>query len=79
MTAVNTQEKNLRGKTPIKKEHIDNNAAIRSTLGARGIKPELMPPEEDIKKLERRINKETKKKLPSAKPILLDKPWDEAA
>lgn len=30
-------------------------------LGQRGIKPEKLPPEEDIKKLERRVKSEEKK------------------
>jgi DNA-damage-inducible protein D len=30
-------------------------------LGTRGIKPENLPPEEDLKKLERRIKSEEKK------------------
>lgn len=30
-------------------------------LGERGIKPEALPPEEDIKKLERRVKTEKKK------------------
>lgn len=36
-------------------EHIKNNTDIRSLLGKSGIKPEELPAEEDIKKLERRV------------------------
>jgi hypothetical protein len=34
---------------------------IRGLLGKRGIKPEALPPEEDIKKLQRRLKSEGKK------------------
>lgn len=45
-------------------------AFVRNMLGKRGIKPENLKPDEDIKKLERRVNTENKKipdanKLPS--------------
>ncbi len=32
-----------------------NNTSVRRMPGKRGIKPEDLPPEEDIKKLERRV------------------------
>lgn len=35
-------------------EHVQNNTEIRNMLGSRGIKPEDLPPAEDIKKLERK-------------------------
>lgn len=55
MTTVNTLEKDLQGKAPIKGEHVGNNQAVRQALLKRGINPELLPPEEDIKKVERRV------------------------
>ena len=45
------------------KEHIDNNTAVRDMLLQRGIKPEQLSPNEDIKKVQRRINKDNKKNL----------------
>lgn len=42
-------------------EHVDNNSSVREMLGQRGIKPENLPPSEDIRKLERRVKKEDKK------------------
>ena len=42
-------------------EHVHNNRAVRNMLGQRGIKPENLPPEEDIKKIERRVASEEKK------------------
>ena len=54
-------------------EHVQNNQSVRDTLGSRGIKPEELPPSEDIKKLERRVKSQEKKlvqesgKLPQTK------------
>jgi len=44
----------------IAKEHITNNTAVRSTLLERGIRPENLPPAEDVKKVERRLANEEK-------------------
>lgn len=41
--------------TEITREHVKNNEDIRGLLGKSGIKPEELPAEEDIKKLERRV------------------------
>ena len=43
--------------------YIDNNTAVRDMLLQRGIKPEQLSPNEDIKKVQRRINKDNKKNL----------------
>ena len=50
MTSVNVQTKELQGEGSISQEHIDNNAAVRKMLMERGIIPENLPPEEDVKK-----------------------------
>ena len=63
MTSTNVQAKDLQGQVPIEKEHVDNNLAVRRMLIERGIKPEMMPPAEDVKKVERRLNSEKKKAL----------------
>jgi len=55
MTNYNVEEKNLMGEQPITTEHVQNNKTVRAMLGKRGIKPEELPPAEDIKKLERRV------------------------
>lgn len=44
-------------------EHITNNQAVRKTLVERGIRPESLPPAEDVKKVERRVVAEHKKAL----------------
>jgi len=55
MTNHNVDNKDLYGESPITTEHIQNNTSVREMLGKRGIKPEELPPAEDIKKLERRV------------------------
>ena len=73
MTNYNVEENDLYGEPAIAGENIQNNKTIRKMLGERGIKPEELPPSEDIKKLERKIKTEDKKiiaksgKLPKAK------------
>lgn len=61
MTNYNVEEKDLQGETAITMEHVQNNASVRSMLEDRGIKPEELPPSEDIKKLERRVKSQEKK------------------
>ena len=63
MTSVNLQAKDLQGETQITKEHVDNNAAVRQMLIQRVIVPEYLQPEEDVKKVERRLASENKKAL----------------
>ncbi|MDE5610582.1 MAG: DNA damage-inducible protein D [Odoribacter sp.] len=67
MTSVNVQQKNLHGQISIEHEHVDNNSAVRNMLLDRGIRPETLPPAEDIKKVERRLKAEEKKILPKKK------------
>lgn len=61
MTNYNVEEKDLRGEGAITTEHVQNNLSVREMLGTRGIKPEELPPSEDIKKLERRVKSQEKK------------------
>jgi DNA-damage-inducible protein D len=61
ITSFNTKKNNLRGEPAITGEHIKNNKDVRELLGKSGIRPESLPPEEDIKKLERRLKSEGKK------------------
>jgi DNA-damage-inducible protein D len=61
LTNHNVVEKDLHDNHPISKEHIDNNLAVRKMLKERGIKPESLPPAEDLKKLSRRIESDSKK------------------
>ena len=61
MTNYNVEEKDLQGEPAITGEHIQNNLSVRDMLEQRGIKPEDLPPSEDIKKLERRVKSQEKK------------------
>lgn len=61
MTNYNVEEKDLQGESSITGEHIQNNRSVRDMLGQRGIKPENLPPSEDIKKLERRVKSQERK------------------
>ena len=61
MTNYNVEEKDLQGEGAITTEHVQNNLSVREILGTRGIKPEELPPSEDIKKLERRVKSQEKK------------------
>lgn len=63
ITNHNVQQNNLQGEFDITDEHIQNNASVRNMLGERGIKPEELAPEEDLKKLERRIDSSDKKMI----------------
>lgn len=42
-------------------EHVKSNQAVRDTLTARGIYPENLPAQQDIKKIERKLNSDGKK------------------
>jgi len=61
ITVFNTKEKDLKTERQISVEHITNNRGVREILIKRGIKPEELPPEEDIKKLERKVKSDDKK------------------
>ena len=69
LTSHNVIDKNLKGDGQITKEHIDNNLAVRKMLQDRGVKPEQLPPSEDIKKVERRLESEEKQILKEVKKI----------
>ena len=67
LTSHNVTEKDLKGEQQITKEHIDNNVAVRNMLQQRGVQPEALPPAEDIKKLQRKLDGEEKKILKESK------------
>lgn len=54
ITNFNVKKNDLKGEGNITHEHVKNNKDVRALLGKSGIKPEELPAEEDIKKLERR-------------------------
>ena len=61
MTNHNVQQDDLRGEHTITREHVQNSKSVRDMLGQRGINPEKLPAEQDIKKLERQVKSEEKK------------------
>ncbi len=67
MTGMNVQTKDLKGQTKIEKEHVDNNLAVRNMLTQRGIVPENLPPAEDVKKLQRKLDSDEKNVLKHTK------------
>ncbi|MDD4821069.1 MAG: DNA damage-inducible protein D [Bacteroidales bacterium] len=69
MTNYNVNEKDLQGESSITTEHVQNNITVREMLGKRGIKPEELPPAEDIKKMERRVATDEKKLEQSTKKL----------
>ena len=60
MTNYNVESNDLHGELSITQEHVQNNQTVRDMLGQRGIKPEELPPAEDIKKLERKVSRDEK-------------------
>ncbi|MDQ6976287.1 MAG: DNA damage-inducible protein D [Mariprofundaceae bacterium] len=69
MTNHNVEEANLQGERAITDEHVQNNVSVRDMLGQRGIKPENLAAEEDLKKLERRVKSEEKKLAKTTKSL----------
>ena len=66
ITNHNVKQNDLQGEPSITDEHVQNNQSIRNVLVKRGIKPEELPAEEDLKKLERRVKSDEKKLIKSA-------------
>jgi DNA-damage-inducible protein D len=73
LTSHNVVEKDLKGEPSISREHVDNNLAVRKMLGERGVRPEVLPPAEDIKKVSRRLDGEEKNVLKDGGKKLLKK------
>lgn len=69
MTNHNVEQANLQGERAITDEHVQNNVSVRDMLGQRGIKPEKLAAEEDLRKLERRVKSEEKKLAKTAKTL----------
>ncbi len=73
ITNFNVKKEDLQGEGSITKEHIRNNADVRGLLTKRGIKPEELPPEEDIQKLGRKAKINEKELAESSKRRLTKK------
>lgn len=68
ITIFKAKERQMKTESEISNEHVTNNQSVRKTLLERGIRPESLPAEADIKKMERKLDSENKKGLraPSA-------------
>lgn len=58
ITNFNVKKNELNGEEKITDEHVKNNTDIRGVLQKNNIIPEELPPEEDLKKLERKVKRE---------------------
>jgi DNA-damage-inducible protein D len=67
LTSHNVVEKDLSGESQISNEHIENNKAVRRILIERGVKPESLPPSEDVKKIQRKLDGDETKLLNDVK------------
>ncbi len=63
ITIFNAKDKKMSTEKQISKEHVTNNKSVRETLISRGITPENLHPEEDVKKIERKLKSDNQKSL----------------
>ena len=63
VTNMQVKQQDLNAEPDITREHVKNNEDVRKILTDRNIRPEALPPAEDVKKAERRM-KSDEKKLP---------------
>lgn len=61
ITNHNVRQHDMQGESSITDEHVQNNRSVRTMLVERGIKPEELPAEDDLKKLERRVKSDEKR------------------
>ncbi|MEI6788740.1 MAG: DNA damage-inducible protein D [bacterium] len=73
ITVFNARQHGMTSENAISNEHITNNQAVRNTLIERGIRPESLPPAEDVKKVERRLASEGKKSLKNPDALQAEK------
>jgi DNA-damage-inducible protein D len=69
VTNMQVKQQNLHDEPRIAREHVKNNEDVRRILTDRNIRPEALPPAEDVKKVERRLKSE-EKKLPKQASVL---------
>lgn len=69
LTNVNIRKNDLASEPDITREHVKNNSDVRGLLLKSGIKPESLPAEEDLKKVERKVKAEDKKLMKTAKKL----------
>ena len=69
LTNVNIRKADLKTEDAITNEHVKNNRDVRGLLQKSGIKPENLPVEEDVKKIERKVKTEDTKLLKETKKL----------
>ena len=69
LTNVNIRKGDLKTESSITNEHVKNNEDVRGLLLKSAIKPENLPAEEDLKKIERKVKSEDKKLLKETKKL----------
>ena len=69
ITIFNAKANQMESEHQISGEHITNSESVRNILLERGITPEALPAEEDVKKVERKLRSDEKKGLKSQKPL----------
>lgn len=69
ITIFNAKANQMQTEREISGEHITNNESVRNTLIERGIRPEKLPPGEDVKKVERKLKSDEKKGLRNPKSL----------
>jgi DNA-damage-inducible protein D len=74
ITNFNVKKDDLKGEKLITREHVKNNADVRKLLLKSKIKPESLPPEEDIKKLERKVKADEKRIARNSRNNIKTKP-----
>ena len=67
ITNFNVKKEDLQGEPKITWEHVKNNLDVRKLLAKSGIKPEELPPEEDLQKLQREVRSDEEKIAESSK------------
>lgn len=77
ITIHNARTQNMQKEQQISSEHVTNNDAVRQTLLNRGIRPEDLPPAEDVKKVERRLSSSDKKSLQNPSKLDIEQSHDE--
>ncbi len=73
ITNFNVKKDSLNREEKITEEHMKNNENVRGLLTKSGIKPEELPREEDIQKLERKVKKDEKKLANNSKQNKIEK------
>jgi len=69
ITNFTIKRDDMRTEEAITVQHVKNNQEVRNILVKRNIKPEALPPSEDVQKVERRLISEQKKLLSKPEPL----------